>query len=139
MARKFYKEVNGNYPRVFFENSAPDNTSLVTDRNENILYMKKKYEFREIEGKALFNDKRAEIYFDYTMGVFGDITDPSTIVKVLELESYLDDVVKYLIRGDWLTAQSIADSLVVDFVDLFTEEFKLNLTESINSFIGDNY
>jgi len=143
MARKFYRDVNGSYPEVHFENTAPSDTTLIIDRDENIQLMKQKYEERQKDGENLFNEKRAEVYFDFTQGAYGDVSDENSqdyadaLQAVLSLESHLKPISDQLIRGDWLTAFKTCENLPES--GLFDATFKGLLLQALGQYLTEKY
>lgn len=137
MARKFFKEVNGENPAVVFEITAPTGFSEITDRDENISLLVHEYEKREENGEKVFNDTRASVYYDFTQGVYGDPTLAATLQAVFDLESHLSNVIIYLKSGGWLTAQGAVSALAIS--GLYDQDFKDSLTQIINDYVTGNY
>jgi hypothetical protein len=88
------------------------------------------YERRSDDGRHFFEEKRALLYLDLVNNVI-------TPEEAFFIESKLKPVKDMVLTGDWLTAQSIANSLTVE--GAYNQTYHDNLTGYIDNYVSQNY
>ena len=92
--------------------------------------IKREYAAHETAGHDYWADFRAELAYDYREGNI-------TLSNVIYIEDQLSDVTKYLLTGDWLTAQEKLSAITAS--GALTQAILDDLTAGISSYITNNY
>ncbi len=130
MARNFYIEQDEDIPSVAFELEQPDGFVLLTNIDKLKELINSQYLQREEDGKDYFNDVRVDLVSKYSSGSI-------SLTDIFFIESKIEPVTLKIILGDWMTASYVLTNTVVE--GAFTQEFKDELLNYINTYIENNY
>jgi len=129
MARKFYKEDNGD-GAIEYATTAPTGMSEITDPVELRVLLIEHYEQRSADGVAYLHEFQADLMLAIGAGTY-------TIQEVTDVEDYLMDVISQITAGSWLTAQNTIGGLGLS--GIFTQTMKDKITADINNYVLENY
>ena len=132
MAKKFYEESNEAIPAIQFieEGSEPAGWVEVTNADRINTLTKKLYLQRELDGRNLYENIRAQLAKDFNSGSL-------TLADAHFIETKLINAKSFLLTGDWATAQYELSLLVIE--GAYTEELHDNINLSITNYMTLNY
>jgi len=112
------------------DSPGPDYEDISTD--ELILAKEySNYESRIVDGLHFYNEFRAKLYIKIINGEALD-TD------IFSVENHLESVADLIWRGNWLTAKNELENIEL-LLPVFTQEFKDDIMQKIDSYIAENY
>lgn len=132
MAKKFYEENNEPIPAVRFleEGSQPVGWVEVTSADRINTLTKKLYLQREQDGRALYDDIRAQLAKDFNSGEL-------TLSDAHFIETKLVNAKSFLLTGDWATAEYELSLLVIE--GAYTQELHDDINLNISNYMTLNY
>ncbi len=132
MAKKFYEESNEAIPAIQFieEGSEPAGWVEVTNADRINTLTKKLYLQRELDGRALYENIRAQLAEDFNSGLL-------TLADAHFIETKLVNAKSFLLTGDWATAQYELSLLVIE--GAYTQELHDDINLNITNYMTLNY
>jgi len=132
MAKKFYEENNEAIPAVQFieEGQQPTGWVEVTNADRINTLTKKLYLQRELDGRNLYENIRAQLAEDFNSGSL-------TLADAHFIETKLINAKSFLLTGDWATAQFELSLLVIE--GAYTQELHDDINLNITNYMNLNY
>lgn len=132
MAKKFYEESNEAIPAIQFieEGSEAAGWVEVTNADRINTLTKKLYLQRELDGRALYENIRAQLAEDFNSGLL-------TLSDAHFIETKLINAKSFLLTGDWATAQFELSLLVIE--GAYTQELHDDINLNISNYMALNY
>jgi len=132
MAKKFYEENNEAIPAVQFieEGQQPAGWVEVTNADRINTLTKKLYLQRELDGRNLYENIRAQLAEDFNSGSL-------TLADAHFIETKLINAKSFLLTGDWATAQFELSLLVIE--GAYTQELHDDINLNITNYMNLNY
>ena len=132
MAKKFYEENNEAIPAVQFieEGQQPAGWVEVTNADRINTLTKKLYLQRELDGRNLYENIRAQLAEDFNSGSL-------TLADAHFIETKLINAKSFLLTGDWATAQYELSLLVIE--GAYTQELHDDINLNITNYMTLNY
>ena len=132
MAKKFYEENNEAIPAVQFieEGQQPLGWVEVTNADRINTLTKKLYLQRELDGRNLYENIRAQLAEDFNSGSL-------TLADAHFIETKLINAKSFLLTGDWATAQFELSLLVIE--GAYTQELHDDINLNITNYMTLNY